>query len=252
MTGLTGDEGAGPPPGAVTAIVPAAGSGRRFGGGKLWAAIAGQPVLAWTLRALADPASGVDALVVAAPVADHDRVLAVAAAVAARIPCRCTEGGLRRQASVAAGLRLCATPWVVVHDGARPAVTPALVAAVIAAAQGTGAATAALPVTDTVAEVDRPWGPAEVGADGPRLRAVPDRGRMVAVQTPQAFRIDWLVEAHAAASACGRQADDDAALVLAQGHPVAVVAGQALNRKLTTGPDLAALADWLAGQGTGR
>ncbi len=244
-------EGTGPPPGPVTAVVPAAGSGQRFGGDKLWAPIAGQPVLVWTLRALADPASGVDGLVVAAPAAEHERILAVARAVAPRLPCRCTTGGDRRQASVAAGLRLCTTPWVVVHDAARPAVTPGLCAAVIAAAQRTGAATAAEPVADTVAEVDRAWDPAG-GAAPARLRSVPERARMVAVQTPQAFRTDWLVQAHELARATGRQADDDATLVLAQGHPVVVVAGEAANRKLTGRGDLAALTAWLAAAGAGR
>ena len=104
----------------TTALVPAAGAGARFGGPKLWADLSGQPVLAWVLQALGDPASGVDELVVVTHPSEHRRVMELASASAPRLGCRCVEGGARRQESVERGLRLCSREMVLVHDGARP------------------------------------------------------------------------------------------------------------------------------------
>ncbi len=213
--------------GPVAAIVPAAGGGSRFGGAKLFAELGGRPVISWTLAALGDPGSGVDELIIAARAPDHARLAQVALTVAPRLRLTLVEGGARRQDSVRSGLNACRGPIVVVHDAARPGVRPALVAAVIAAARRTGAATCALGAVDTTALTD-----------GDRLAAILDRDRVVAVQTPQAFRTDWLVAGHVAAAAAGRRADDDATLVLAIGHPVDVVAGDPRNRKLTAAEDL--------------
>ncbi len=220
--------------GRVAALVPAAGSGQRFGGSKLWAPLGGRPVLAWTLAALADPTCGIDQLVVVAAPADHARVQELAGSVAGRLDCTVVAGGARRQDSVAAGLRACTTALVVVHDAARPLAPPALVAAVLAAARDHGAATAACPAVDTTAVG---------GPDG--LERVLDRTTVMSVQTPQAFRADWLRDAHAAARGANRTADDDAGLVLAIGHPVAVVEGDRRNRKVTDPDDLVMLAAWL-------
>jgi len=219
----------------AVALVPAAGIGERFGGSKLWATLGGRPVLAWTLAALADPASGVDQLVVAAPPADHARIGAVADSVAARLTLTVVAGGATRQDSVAAGLARCAAPFVLVHDAARPLVRPELVAAVLAAAVRHGAATAACPAVDSTA-VRSPAG----------VLTWLDRDQVVSVQTPQAFRLDWLREAHADAAEHGRRGDDDAGLVRASGRPVAVVVGDRRNRKLTDPEDLLTLAAWLA------
>ncbi|HVA20667.1 MAG TPA: 2-C-methyl-D-erythritol 4-phosphate cytidylyltransferase [Candidatus Micrarchaeia archaeon] len=219
------------PPGPVAALVPAAGGGSRFGGAKLWAPLGDRPVLAWTLAALADLGSGVDQLVVAAPRADHGRIADWAARTAGRLPLTLVEGGPRRQDSVLAALDVCTAPWVVVHDAARPGVRGELVARVIDAARREGAATAVLPAVDTTCLV-------RAGA----VELVLDRERVAGVQTPQAFRTDWLRAAHAASAVAGRRADDDASLVLAIGHRVAIVPGDPRNRKLTLPGDLLILA----------
>ncbi|MGH7698780.1 MAG: IspD/TarI family cytidylyltransferase, partial [Candidatus Dormibacteria bacterium] len=169
----------------TSALVPAAGSGSRFGGAKLWAELNGQPVLAWVLQALGDPASGVDELVVVADPAEHRRVAELASAAAPRLGCRCVAGGTRRQDSVAAGLRICTGEWVLVHDGARPGLTPELCARVLASARRQGAATAYLPMADTTARL---------GPQG--LEEVLLRSQLASVQTPQAFRRDLLLRAH--------------------------------------------------------
>ena len=88
----------------VSAVVPAAGGGTRFGGAKLWVNLGGQPVLAWALRALGEPASGISELIVVTDPRDHRRVLELSSEVAPRLGCRCVAGGSRRQESVARGL----------------------------------------------------------------------------------------------------------------------------------------------------
>lgn len=216
-------------------MVAAAGSGTRFGGAKLWADLGGSPVLAWVLRALGDPASGVGELVVVADPVDHRRVVTIGAEVAPRLGCVCVVGGARRQDSVRNGAEAASRELVLIHDGARPGLTAELTARVLTAAHGVGAATAYLPVTDSTARVA-----------GGLVEEMLPRASLGAVQTPQAFRRDVLLAAHSRAQQDGLEADDDAALVLALGHPVAAVVGDPRNLKVTRTEDLVALRAWLA------
>ena len=139
------------------------------------------------------------------------------------------EGGLTRQDSVDAGLR--AVPdtvdAVLVHDVARPLVPAAVIERVVRALQHADAVIPALAVTDTVKRVD---------ADGVVLATL-DRADLVAAQTPQGFRREVLVTAHA--RAVHRESTDDAALVEACGGRVVVVAGDEAAFKITTPRDLA-------------
>jgi 2-C-methyl-D-erythritol 4-phosphate cytidylyltransferase len=145
---------------------------------------------------------------------------------------RCVPGGRRRRDSVAAGLGdIGGAEMVVVHDAARPLVSPALIEAVIDAARRHGAATAAIPCVDTVKRV----------RDGMVVETLP-RDTLVAVQTPQAFAADLLRRAHAVRPE--QDASDDCLLVEWLGEPVAVVPGEVGNRKITHAEDL----DWLRGQ----
>ncbi|MDR7519815.1 MAG: 2-C-methyl-D-erythritol 4-phosphate cytidylyltransferase [Armatimonadota bacterium] len=136
-------------------------------------------------------------------------------------------GGPDRRDSVAAGLEaLPDAGWVVVHDGARPFVTPALIDRVLEAARRSGAATAGLPVTDTLKEVT-----------GDRVRRTVDRSTLWAVQTPQAFRGEVLREAHRRIG-WSQPVTDDAELVERLGTEVVVVPGDPGNLKITTPQDL--------------
>jgi 2-C-methyl-D-erythritol 4-phosphate cytidylyltransferase len=139
-------------------------------------------------------------------------------------------GGADRQASVCAGLAAAPveTDVVLVHDGARPLVTPEIVNAAIRVAATEGAAVVAVPVTDTikVADVDD------------RVAETPPRGRLWAAQTPQAFRAGWLRAAHARALADGFRGTDDSSLVERMGRPVRLVPGSPENLKITTTADL--------------
>jgi 2-C-methyl-D-erythritol 4-phosphate cytidylyltransferase len=199
------------------AVVVAAGAGSRFGAPKQFADLSGRPVLAWSLG----PArQACEAIVLVLP-PDHLGEPARAWDADVVVP-----GGASRSESVRAGLA--AVPLhadiVAVHDAARPLARLELWQSVIeAVAAGADAAIPATSVTDTVKEV---------GSDGHLVTL--DRSRLVAVQTPQAFRAAVLRRVHSA----GMDATDDAALVEAAGGRVVVVEGPADNIKVTAPGDL--------------
>jgi 2-C-methyl-D-erythritol 4-phosphate cytidylyltransferase len=227
----------------VTAIVPAAGSGVRFGGvvPKQYLPLAGLPLLAWTLKALA--ASGrVDCLIVVVPPGQEARCRAEILEPCGLAADRLVPGGADRQASVFAGLAAAParTDIVAVHDGARPLVTPDILLAAVAVAVAAGAAVVATPVTDTIKVAD---------AEDRVTETLP-RGRLWAAQTPQVFRAAWLREAHERALAEGFRGTDDAVLVERLGYPVRLVAGLRENLKVTTMADLAQAEQILRGRMT--
>jgi len=139
------------------------------------------------------------------------------------------EGGAERFESVDNALKLLKpeAELVAVHDAVRPCLTEALIDAVFAKAEKTGAALLALQVTDTVKQVD-----------GNVVKATLPRQGLWLAQTPQVFRRDWLVEAYGKRGQLGKEITDDAQLIEAAGHPVHVVDGSPQNIKLTTKPDL--------------
>lgn len=209
------------------AILVAAGRGRRMGAvAKLFLPLGGRTVLERALHSLTLPAE-VHVAVVVAPhdqVAEAGRLTAAFPKVTAVVP-----GGEERQDSVAAGLdALPSVEWVVVHDAARPLLTPALVRRVLHAARPSGAATAAIAARDTV----------KVASAGV-VRQTLDRDTIWLTQTPQAFRAALLREAHERARRDGVRATDDAALVETMGVAVRIVEGEMLNLKVTTPEDLA-------------
>jgi 2-C-methyl-D-erythritol 4-phosphate cytidylyltransferase len=137
------------------------------------------------------------------------------------------EGGTRRQDSVANGLaRLRDCEWVVIHDGARPLVTPRLIEDGLEAAKESGAAVAAIPVKDTIKMA---------GADN-FVVVTPPRDSLWQVQTPQVFRHDIIAEAYRNLT---QEVTDDAALVERAGIKVKLYPGDERNLKITTPVDLA-------------
>ncbi len=199
-----------------------------MGAAKAWLEIAGQPLLAHTLRPFLH-----EARVACIVVALNAQTAASPPDWLTRIDPRVclVAGGEARADSVR--LALAAVPAdcdvVLVHDAARPLVSQALVARMIDHANEAPAVIAALPLTDTVHEVD---------AGGCIVRT-PDRAGLWLAQTPQAFATDVLREAHRRAQAEGIGATDDAALVRRYGHVVRVVEGERSNIKLTVPEDLA-------------
>lgn len=209
------------------AVVVAGGSGSRFGGPKQFAELAGRSLIERSLEAAREACAGVVLVVPGERLAEPDPGWKADALVA---------GGRTRSESVRAGLA--AVPGtagvIAVHDAARPLARPELWRAVIdAVVGGADAAIPAAPVTDTVKEV---------GSDGHLVTL--DRSRLVAVQTPQAFRAEILKLVHAD----GGEATDDAALVEAAGGRVQLVAGPRDNIKITCPEDLLVATALLGGR----
>jgi 2-C-methyl-D-erythritol 4-phosphate cytidylyltransferase len=213
----------------AVALLVAAGSGERLGAGrpKAFVALAGRPMLAWSLDALRDAA--IADVVIAAPPGAEEEALAVAQSRGMG-EVRVVPGAAARSGSVRAALA--AAPErhdrVVVHDAARPLVDPALFARALEALDDADAAIAAARVTDTVKEA---------GADR-RVTATLDRARLWAVQTPQAFRRAALAAALAVDDDVLAAATDDAWLVERGGGAVRVVESSPGNLKVTTPHDL--------------
>jgi 2-C-methyl-D-erythritol 4-phosphate cytidylyltransferase len=211
----------------VNVILVAGGTGRRFGGAvaKQFQLLGGRPMLVVTASRFLGLEHVARVIVV---VADDVRDQCEALLGPLGLPLRFASAGAERQHSVASGLAAldpdCA--FVAVHDAARPLVRPRDVVACLDAARATGAAILATPVPDTVKRV----------SDGRIVETIP-RGDLWLAQTPQAFAVDVLRRAHAAAP--DSLATDDAALVERLGLPVAIVPGDATNRKITTREDLA-------------
>jgi 2-C-methyl-D-erythritol 4-phosphate cytidylyltransferase len=204
---------------SVVGIVPAAGSGERLGsdGPKAFVVCGGRPLLDWSLDALREVC---DRVVVAAPTGYKD---------AARDFVR---GGAVRSESVRLALSAAPEATVaVVHDAARPLVTPWLVRACVAAlSDGADGAIAAAPMTDTVKEA----APGDM-----RVVRTLDRSVLWRIQTPQVFRAEVLRAALDVSDAALAAATDDAALVEAAGGVVRVVEAPAENIKVTRPVDLA-------------
>lgn len=224
----------------VYGIVPAAGAGTRMrrpqARAKQFLPLGGQSVLMRTLHALWQ-SELFDGVVVVVPEADLASVTDELAVLPFGKSIKVVAGGAERQDSVRLGLA--AVPeeaeWVVVHDGVRPLVTPELVARVLEGAREHGAATAAVPVNDTVKRAD---------ADG-RVLSTLDREGLWSVQTPQAFAAGSLRRAHERALATGKRFTDDAGMVEALGASVYVVMGDPRNIKLTRAEDFALAESWL-------
>ncbi len=222
------------------ALVVAAGRGVRAGAGvpKQFRPLAGEPIIARTLRALLDSP---DIATVTAVIHADDRALFAEAtaflppAVAGRLA-QPAIGGDTRQDSVHAGLEILrerggAPGIVLIHDGARPFASPALIRRAIESARAHGAAVPGCALFDTIKQVG------EAG----RIVASPDRNLLRAVQTPQAFRFDLILEAHRRARRERRRdLTDDAAVAEFSGHDVFVFEGETTNTKLTTPEDFKA------------
>jgi 2-C-methyl-D-erythritol 4-phosphate cytidylyltransferase len=212
----------------VNVILVAGGTGQRFGGTipKQFQLLGGRPMLVVAASRFVGLLRLARLIVV---VPDEARERSAALLEPLGLPLRFAPAGAERQHSVANGIAaLDATcAFVAVHDAARPLVRPEAVAACVEAARATGAAILATPVPDTVKRVH----------DG-RIVATIARGDLWLAQTPQVFAADVLRRAHADAPT-NAVATDDAALVERLGLPVAIVAGDAGNRKITTPEDLA-------------
>ena len=209
----------------TSAIVVAAGAGKRFGEPKQFAYLRGKPVLEWTLERF--QAHGeVDGVVLVLPDEQDLKHYRMRYAKIVDI----VRGGDRRQDSVWQGFRLldaAAAEVVLVHDGARPLVGADLISRVIAAARAEGAAVPVLPLEETVKEVRED-----------RVVGTVDRSRLRRAQTPQGFRYEILKKALESARRDRFYGTDEAMLAERAGIPVRTVDGDPRNIKITTPVDL--------------
>ena len=223
--------------GTVGAVIAAAGSSSRMGGrDKLAEPLDGIPVILRTLAAVEAVPEIREIVVVTREdrVEEYRRLLGQCSRLRAVVP-----GGSTRQESVRNGVRALSPDCTLaaIHDGARPLVTPEVFARCIEAARSCGAATAAVPVKDTIKLAD------EAG----RVLDTPDRSRLWAVQTPQIFDRERYLRAAEEAERRGLSCTDDCQLFEAMGWEVQLVMGDYRNLKLTTPEDFLAAGSYLEG-----
>lgn len=210
----------------ICAIIVAAGESRRMNGvDKVLASLGGKPVLAWSVEAFQQNSQvGRIILVNSQKNTGPVRCLAIEKKWS-KVMDVCT-GGKRRQDSVAAGLALAGKcDWVIIHDGARPLLSQDLINRGLEHARETGAAIAAVPVTDTI----------KMAGDNLIVIETPPRSNLWSVQTPQIFRFDIIKEAYKRIKG---DVTDDASLVEQTGHKVKLYMGSYDNIKVTTPRDL--------------
>jgi len=216
----------------VNAVIVAAGEGKRMGGSipKLFLPIGGRPLILHTLSRFNSSQVRKIILVVAEKEAARFHELTQSDPEIRDLQCVLQFGGPRRQDSVNQGLgRLdpdCEV--VVVHDGARPLVSPALIDQCVEAAYREGAVVVGIPVRETIKFLTSDqW-----------VRRTPVRDSLWEIQTPQAFRTEIILEAYGRAQRDGAEATDDAMLVERLGRPVLVLRGERTNIKITVPEDL--------------
>ena len=211
----------------VGAIIVAAGKSQRMSGtDKIFAPLAGQPVLLRVLQPFID-CPGVDRIVVVLNNRNYDEGKSLIVEQNWEKEVAVCIGGRRRQDSVLSGLKLLGDcDLVVIQDGARPMVTVGLIEAGLETAKETGAAIAAVPATDTIKTADK-----EMIA-----QQTLSRDSLWICQTPQVFICDVLIKAYREATA---EVTDDAQIVELAGGKVKLYMGSYDNIKITNPADLA-------------
>jgi 2-C-methyl-D-erythritol 4-phosphate cytidylyltransferase len=215
----------------VSAVIVAAGKGTRMGPDrdKLFLEVAGRPVIAWTWARF-DAVPEISELVIVVRSGMEAAFQELAEKHNFQKPFRFVPGGKERQDSVWNGLSALssAAEVVAIQDGARPCTPVPCIRATIEEARRTGAAVASQPVTDTIKESE----------DGKTIARHPDRSRLWAVQTPQAFRVGVIRRALGVVRERGLQVTDDTAACELIQQPVALVASREPNPKVTVPDDL--------------
>jgi len=198
---------------------------------KPYITLRGKPILAYTLEVL-DRVAAVREIIVPVFPGEEERCRQdIISRLDLHKPVAVIAGGERRQDSVRNGLARVPEDcdMVLVHDGARPLATRAMMETAITATMTKKATTMAVPVKDTITVVDRQTG---------TISHTPARGSLYSIQTPQTFSREILLRAHHAAFADGFNGTDDASLVERLGIAVTVLMGSYTNIKITTPEDL--------------
>lgn len=209
----------------VSAIIVAAGEGKRFGSPKQFASLGGKPVLDWCLETFESHEEVDEVVLVVKDEAKGEEYLQRYRKVSAVV-----RGGEKRQDSVLSGFQQldpARAEVVLIHDGVRPFIRDELISRVIQAARERGAAIPVIPVEDTIKIVE-----------GEDVKQTLEREKLFRVQTPQGFLYSTLSKALDKASREGFYGTDEAFLVERAGDRVTVVQGDVRNIKVTTPEDL--------------
>lgn len=213
----------------TSAIIAAAGSGTRMKSdiSKQFISVGGIPVIVRTLSAF-DAADEIDEVIVVTKSEDIPTILDMTKKYNIKKVVSVICGGETRQASVRLGLEEIKGELVLIHDGARPFVTPEQINSVAMALYDTDAAALGTPVKDTLKEVT---------ADG-FISGTHDRSSLYSIQTPQGFKSNTLRFAHKTAEINNISVTDDCALCENIGIKIKIIEGSSSNIKITTPDDL--------------
>jgi 2-C-methyl-D-erythritol 4-phosphate cytidylyltransferase len=221
----------------TAAVLAAAGSGSRYTDGsvpKQFVDLAGKPLYRWSLERLCF-SDCIDLIVITALNEAVEDIQSQVQDLSQSKPIHVIAGGATRQLSVYRGLEYLESIMkplddrvlTLVHDAARPFLSRSLIDSVLMAAKEHGAATVALPVSDTVKLICDMV-----------IEETLDRKHLALVQTPQAARLNRLIEAHRSAIIHGISTTDDAAILEKFGIKVHVVSGSPFNIKITSPADM--------------
>lgn len=215
----------------VGVIIVAAGNGSRMGDpmNKLFLEVDGKPILAHTLSRFYDMDLA-DEIVVALNPNDYEYFEGKVIGPYGFENIKVVEGGADRQESAYNALKALSpdTDYVLIHDGARPFTSEAIINDCLIKTKEFGAAAAALPAGDTI----------KVSADGHLIDHTPQRSTLYEAQTPQGFKYDLICEANHRREKENFPATDDASIAEHAGYPVALSRGEKSNIKITTPDDL--------------
>lgn len=205
----------------INAIIPAGGTSSRFGNtNKLLEKVNDKEIIKYTVDAF--EASNIDEIIICANISIMDELKNI---FADSQKVKIIEGGQTRQQSVFNGLKACECNYVLIHDGARPMITPDLINSAIDMVKDKKALTVATKTIDTIKEV----------ADGKIIRTI-DRSKLYNTQTPQAFEYNLIKSAHE--KLAGQNFTDDAGMLEELGIDVYILNGSYKNIKITTQNDI--------------
>jgi 2-C-methyl-D-erythritol 4-phosphate cytidylyltransferase len=215
---------------SYTVIIPAAGQGKRMGAGKnkQFLQIGNKPLIIQTLQVFAQD-EWCKKIILVGNELELDNMHSLVEQFGLIKPIIIIAGGKERQQSVYHGIKTLEdnNQIILIHDGARPFISREIIHEVVEKANETGAAIVAVPVKDTIKKVDYQ-----------EVVETLERSGLWAVQTPQAFRLSIVRNAHQRAEEDGFLGTDDASLVEKYGLTVCVVHGSYFNIKITTPEDL--------------
>lgn len=211
----------------VSAIIPAAGSGERFGEEKQFKLLSGRPLFFHTLKLFLQ-SDYIDEIIVAVPSANVDSTHRDVLSMSAGKPVKVVAGGTRRQDSVKNGIDVSDSDstLVCIHDAARPFVTEDLIQRSISACEFADGAVVGIPSKDTV----------KFSENG-LVKETLDREKIWLAQTPQCFHKNKLLQALDHAETENLTGTDESALMEAMGFSIKLVEGESNNFKITTKDD---------------